>query len=215
MILLHYRNRFGHMRQICEGEWVKTRGGKRPLNPPSIFPGVPKSCLKQIQSKERCTKASSAETRRENHEATNEARDQLINFKNFLKEIKRYFPLFSFVNDGADLTLFRTDKMGREIVVFIHFQEVVSPFGFLKLVTAERNGMEVPKQFMNIPRNSLVYKWSMVKEIVDKLFMYEPSNEDYFHKSTKSITSMDSLFDSSKYQFLLEQFHLLLLQTRM
>ena len=113
------------------------------------------------------------------------------------------------MNDGADLTLFRTDKMGREIVVFIHFREVVSPFGFLKLVTAEHNGMEVPKQFMYIPRNSLVHKWSMVKEIVDKL-MYEPSNEDYFHKATQSITSMDSLFDSSTYQFLSEQFHLLL-----
>ena len=124
-----------------EGEWVKTRGGKRPLNPPSIFPGVPKSCLKQIQSKERCTKASSAETRRESQEATNEARDKIINFKNVLKEIKRYFPLFSFVNDGADLTLFRTDKMGREIVVFIHFREVVSPFSvFLNL--SPLNAME-------------------------------------------------------------------------
>ena len=40
--------------------------------------------------------------------------------------------------------------------------------------------------------------------------MYEPSNEDYFHKAMKSITSMDSLFDSSTYQFLLEQFHIYL-----
>ncbi|KAI6660149.1 hypothetical protein LOD99_10541 [Oopsacas minuta] len=29
-------------------EWVTVKGGKRPSQPPSIFPGVPKSCLKQV-----------------------------------------------------------------------------------------------------------------------------------------------------------------------
>ena len=76
-----------------KGEWVKTRGGKQPLNPPSIFPGVQKSCLKQLQSKERSTKVSSAETLRQSHEATNQACDKIINFKNFVKEIIfLYFP---------------------------------------------------------------------------------------------------------------------------
>ena len=28
-------------------EWVSTRGGKTPVYPPSIFPGVPQSCMKQ------------------------------------------------------------------------------------------------------------------------------------------------------------------------
>ena len=36
-----------------EGEWVTMREGKRPLNPPSIFSGVTKSCFKQVQYKER------------------------------------------------------------------------------------------------------------------------------------------------------------------
>ena len=74
--------------------------------------------------------------------------------------------------------------------------------------------MEVPKQFINIPQNSLVHKCSMVKEIVDKLFMYEPSNEDYFHKAMKSITSMDSLFDSSISILIRTVSFIVMLQTR-
>ena len=30
-----------------EGEWITIQGGRRPLNPPSIFPGVPKSCTQE------------------------------------------------------------------------------------------------------------------------------------------------------------------------
>ena len=51
-----------------EGESVTMRGGKRPLNPPSIFPGVTKSCLKQVQYKERQSTCSSAEARRKTQE---------------------------------------------------------------------------------------------------------------------------------------------------
>ena len=127
-----------------EGEWATVRGGRRPINPPSIFPGVPKSCLKQVQNKQRPTRCGSAETRRKSEEATNDQRDKITNFKDFVREIKKCFPLFYFVNDGVDSTMFRTDKMGREVLVFIHFSEVVSPVGFFKFVTAERNGMEVP-----------------------------------------------------------------------
>ena len=44
---------------ICEThfncEWVSVKGGMRPKEPPSIFPGVPKSVLKQVTSAPRPT----------------------------------------------------------------------------------------------------------------------------------------------------------------
>ena len=55
-----------------EGEWATARGGRRPINPPSIFPGIPKSCLKQVQNKQRPTRCGSAEMRRKSEEATND-----------------------------------------------------------------------------------------------------------------------------------------------
>ena len=70
--------------------------------------------------------------------------------------------------------------------------------------------MEVPKQTLNIPRSSLVHKWSMVKDIVNNVSLYEPSNDDYLQKALKSLNSMETLLDSLTYQFLIDQFNLLL-----
>ena len=63
-----------------EGEWVTMRGGKRPLNPPSIFPGVTKSCFKQVKYKERQTTCSSAEARRKSQDKANEQKDKIKDF---------------------------------------------------------------------------------------------------------------------------------------
>ena len=92
-----------------EGEWATARGGRRPIIPPSIFPGLPKSCLKQVQTKQRPTRCGSTEMRRKSEEAMNDQRDKITNLKDFIREIKRCFPLFYFVNDGEELTMFRTD----------------------------------------------------------------------------------------------------------
>ena len=70
--------------------------------------------------------------------------------------------------------------------------------------------MEVPKQTLNIPRSSLLHKWSMVKDIVNNVSLYEPSNDDYLQKALKSLNSMETLLDCSTYQFLTNQFNLLL-----
>ena len=107
--------------------------------------------------------------RRINQDTTNHRRDKINHFTT-------HFPLFRFVSDVPDLTMFRTDKMGRE---------VDSPFGFLKFVSAEHIGMEVPKQILGLPRNSLVSKWSIMKDIVEKVSMYQPSNDDYLQKTIK------------------------------
>ena len=47
---------------ICDShfdcDWVKTRGGKRPAKPPTIFPGVPKSCMKHSKTIPKPTKCN-------------------------------------------------------------------------------------------------------------------------------------------------------------
>lgn len=43
--------------------FVKAKGGSRPDGPPSIFPGVPKSCSNQNLLQPRTTKVKSAEAR--------------------------------------------------------------------------------------------------------------------------------------------------------
>ena len=51
-----------------EGPWKTV--GKRPVNAPSIFPGVLKSCVKQVQSKRRSTSCTSADARQKEQQKT-------------------------------------------------------------------------------------------------------------------------------------------------
>ena len=41
--------------------WITVKGGKRPSNPPTLFDGVPKSCMKQVQNKKRSTVSTSSD----------------------------------------------------------------------------------------------------------------------------------------------------------
>ena len=60
-------------------DWIKVKGGKRPSGPPSIFPGVAQSCLKQVPSVPRNTKVS-AEARAENEQLRAETLDKIGDF---------------------------------------------------------------------------------------------------------------------------------------
>ena len=88
-----------------EGEWVTMRGGKRPLNPPSIFPGVTESCLKQAQYKERQTAYNSAETRRKSQGKANEQKDKFKDFREFVEQMKKTYVNFNFVSDANEFSL--------------------------------------------------------------------------------------------------------------
>ena len=57
--------------------WKTTQGGKRHAEPPSIFEGVPKSCVKQIKTTPRPTTAATSERRRGLQEELNEKLDQI------------------------------------------------------------------------------------------------------------------------------------------
>ena len=60
-------------------DWKKVKGGKRPSGPPSIFPGVTRSCLKQVSSVPRNTNVS-AEARAKNEQLRAETLDKIGDF---------------------------------------------------------------------------------------------------------------------------------------
>ena len=63
-------------------EWKKYSGGMRPTQPPSIFPGVKQSCLKQISSATQST-ATSAEARTEKEYMLKDELDKIPDFPSF------------------------------------------------------------------------------------------------------------------------------------
>ena len=67
---------------------------------------------------------------------------------------------------GKDLTMFLTDILGQKVVQFLHFREVESTFGYLELVSAEKNGFEVHKNIFDLQKNILIHKWSQLSNII-------------------------------------------------
>lgn len=124
--------------------WQISRGGKRPVGPPTIFPGIPNSCIKRFHAKPR-NKNALSQTREKRSQQRQEERNKIGSFSQFVKEIAKRFPQFSVLENGSKVNMFTADDSGRKIDKFLSFQEVESPFGFLFLVRAERNGYEIPK----------------------------------------------------------------------
>ena len=67
--------------------WTKVGSGKRPSGPPSMFLGVPQSCLKQIPS----VQIVSAEARTENEQLRAETMDIIGSFSSFCDAIMKRF----------------------------------------------------------------------------------------------------------------------------
>ena len=62
------------------------------------------------------------------------------------------FPGFYFSTHDGELPMFKTDTLCMNIIIFIHFKEVVSPVGCLKLVSAEKCGIEITKKDIGLPK---------------------------------------------------------------
>ena len=50
---------------------------------------------------------------------------------------------------------------------------VDSPFGFLQLFKAEKHGMDVPKYKFDLQKNSLLHKWTQVRNIITVMNLHE------------------------------------------
>ena len=53
--------------------------------------------------------------------------------------------------------MFLTDPLGKTVVRFFLFQEVNTPFGFLQLAEAQKNGVDVPKNVFNLQKKTIFF----------------------------------------------------------
>lgn len=113
--------------------------GKTPSQPPSIFPGEQKSCLKQVTSVTRSF-TSSAESRAQSEVLHNDTLDKITDFSSFYDTIKKRFAkdhLITIVDN--DIYISQTEQKGRCIIKLFHLQHVSSLCGFLHLECIEKN----------------------------------------------------------------------------
>lgn len=190
--------------------FVKAKGGSRPDGPPSIFPGVTKSCSNQNLLQPRTTKVKSAEAREKYEKQNNEKKDKIVSFDEFVKNTKKVIKNMNIIHLNDDITISVTDKLGKEVVQFLLFKRVQSPFGFLFLERIEKYGYEISKKLFNLQKNSLISRWSKIDEILVVTRRFEPSNEDYLQRISKLFDGMVELHDQPLFQFLQDQMLLLL-----
>ena len=195
---------------ICKShfkcDWYGVQGGgQRPKEPPSIFPGVPKSCLKQTNSKPRTTTATSPESRSVKERKPEEEKDRINDFEDFSKNIEKRYKDYNVIIDQENVYLSLTDKIGQKVLQFIHFKKITSKFGFLFLERAERNGVQVAKRLFPLQKNSLISKWTQVAQILSVVTSYEPSNEDLLSNALESLKLMTDFHDSPHFQFIIAQ----------
>ena len=190
---------------ICEThfncEWVSVKGGKRLKEPPSRFPGITKSVLKQVTS-------STSESRAKKVQAANEAADKIQDFDHFCAKVSSYFPRFNVTKDQKNLYLSRTDATGKTVKQFFHFQQVSSPFGFLFLNRVDKDGIEVSKRLFPLQKNSLFSKVP-VRYITDQVNAYEYTSKEILEHAISQLCKMTEAHELAHFTFLLSQLRLI------
>ena len=210
--LLQLQQIYAYVRHF-DCEWITVKGGTRPSHPPSIFPGVSKSCLNQVSSAPKIT-IDSAETRAENERLRTEVADKIGDFSSFCNDIQKHIPKgYRIVCDTNDIYISKTDAKGRSVIQFLHLQFVNSSFGFLYIKCAEKNGKEVPKTYFSkaycLQKNSLLNKWSQFDKIMSCITMYEFKDADYLKGTLQELSQMNC-YDLPHFQFVYSQLQLLL-----
>ena len=191
-------------------EWITIPGGKRPAVPPSIFPGVPSSCVKQVSSAKRITQAATSESRERRQKEQLELNDKIGDFETYCNEVKKRYKQYCVIQHDTDVYLSLTDNVGRQVIQFLHFRHVESHFGFLYLARVEKLGIEVPKSKFKLQKNSLLSKWSHLQFIFSVLKDFEAESSDCQKIALNALESMDEYHDSPHFQFIRTQLQLLL-----
>ena len=154
---------------------------------------------------------SSLDARANSTKVRESKRDKIQSFDNFVKSIGTKVETNFLVNHKDNqISLFMTDDLGSKVVLYLLFRKVDSPFGYFQLVRAEKNEIEVPKSKFNLQKNSLLYKWSQVSNILSVISNYEPSPSNRLRKFISECNGISELADSLIFQFLLEQLQLML-----
>ena len=197
-----------HFPESCE--WMKIPGGRRPVEPPSVFPGVLGSCLKQVKSSARSTKAATSDSRQRLSEKHHEDQDRIKSFDLFCTEVKKRYKHFNIVQKGCELYMSLMDDIGRRVIQFLHFRQVVSHFGFLHLVSVEKNGIEISKSKFSLQKNSLISRWTQFNDIFNVIRQHQASTMDFHTIVMETLKLMVDVHDLPLFQFLKTQFEMLL-----
>ena len=117
---------------------------------------------------------------------------------------------FQFKKHDKDFTISSTDILGRKVTKFIHFREVDSSFGFLQLIRAEKDGIDVPFALFDIQKNHIIHKWSQLDRILAVVDKHAASTSDRVRVAVKILEEIEELQDSTSCQFIIDQLQLLL-----
>ena len=142
-------------------EWVVSRGGRRPTDPPSIFPGVAKSCLKQSQPKKGTTLLTSSAARQREEIQRQMQENNMTNFETFIQQLPKRYPHFIINNDGDEVYMTLLNDTASKVIQFLWFRKVESPVGFLYVVRVEKDSYEIPKHNFTLNKNSRLNTWSL------------------------------------------------------
>ena len=66
--------------------WKNVKGGKYPTSPPSVFPGVPKSCFRQTLTTPRKTQSATSDARDKLQQERLEKADKIQDFHDFTEK---------------------------------------------------------------------------------------------------------------------------------
>lgn len=190
--------------------WITLQGGgNRQTQSPSIFCGIPKSCLKQSSATTRWAKTVAAETRSAKQKYNKNLTDKIKDFKNFTKQIAKRCRQYTVYQEEKNRFLSLTDCMGQNVYL-IHFKEVKLPLEFVFLERAKINGIEVSKKLFPLQKNSLCSKWTQIAKIILVITTYEPMNENLLNGALESLKSMTYFHNSPPFQFIFSELHMLL-----
>jgi hypothetical protein len=192
-------------------EWVQISGGRRPKGPPTIFSNVPKSCLKQCQTNSRRTCRSSSSVRSNYEAKVLLDTDKIENFQNFANKLVNKYPHYSVKVNAEKISMFKVNESGSRVLEYLSFREVKSPFGFLHLLKAERDGYEVPKKNFILQKNSLLNRWSQLDGILEAIRSYVVSSSDHLGKIMQEMDQMTDVHHLPNFQFLQSQLQMLLM----
>ena len=188
--------------------WKSVSGGKYPTSPPSVFPGVPKSCFRQTLTTPRKTQSATSDARDKLQQERLEKADKIQDFHDFTENLKKHMKGYNFIHNSDDLIAYMTDTMGRKIIHHIQFRNIQSDFGFLKLMCVEKDGIEVNNRVFGIQKDGYIHKWSDVQTILRKLVEYKMSSEAHLKKAHQELDLCDEFIDSPSFQFIQEQLQL-------
>ena len=109
--------------------------------------------------------------------------NNMNDFVSFLDKLPSRYPQFIIKSSGDDVFMSMLNDTGSQVMQFLWFRKIESPFGFLHLVSVHKDGYEISKNHFTLNKNSRLHTWSQLSEIFNVINMHVASNSDYLNKT--------------------------------